>query len=202
MVAADYLAHWVIRACEAGGLSIPEEVCLLGVDNCREICEFSSVAISSIDNNAFQHGYEGATLLGQLLAGRPAPKEPMLVPPGPLHVRASTDVRATRHPNVALALRVIAEHFNDPFLTPKRLAAKVSMSERRLHDAFVRHVGRSIYQELTHHRLQQALKLIQGTTKKLWDIAQASGFNSPEVMSRVFHRQLGRPPSAFRRESL
>lgn len=198
MAAADYLTQWVCKACDGAGLSIPDDVALLGVDNCRVICELAPVGISSIDNNAFQHGYEGAKLLDQLMNGLPAPASPILIPPGALHVRASTDILATRHPHVATALKYIEDHYADRHLTPKVVAAEVPMSERRLLDAFQKYVGRSVYQEIVHCRLQHALRLVQSTDQKLWDIAEASGFTSPELMSRLFQRQLGHPPSSYR----
>ena len=198
MAAADYLTQWVSMACDGAGLSIPDDVALLGVDNCREICELAPVGISSIDNNAFLHGYEGAKLLDQLMNGHPAPTAPILIPPGALHVRASTDILATRHPHVATALKYIEDHYADRDLTPKVVAAQVPMSERRLFDAFLKYAGRSVYQEIVHCRLQHALRLVQSTDQKLWDIAEASGFTSPELMSRLFHRQFGHPPSSYR----
>jgi LacI family transcriptional regulator len=201
MAAADYITQWVNQACAVADLSIPEDVALLGVDNCPEICELAPVALSSIGNNAFQHGYEGAKLLQDLLDGKPAPTEPIRVPPGALYVRQSTSILATRHPHVATAMRYIAEHFADPTLTPKRVATQVPMSERRLHDAFVKHIGRSIYQEIIERRIQCAMHLIKDTKQKLWDISEVSGFGSPEMMSRLFKRQLGHSPSFYRKPS-
>ena len=63
-----------------------------------------------------------------------------------------------RHPQVATALRYIAEHFTDPILTPEQVSAQVPMSARRLHDAFVKHIGRSIYQEILDRRIQLRLE--------------------------------------------
>jgi len=198
MAAADYITQWVAKACTLAKLSVPEDVAILGVDNCREICELAPVSISSIDNNTFQHGYEGAKLLNSLLTRHAPPAKPIRIPPGALYVRESTNIIATRHPHVATALRNIAEHFSEPDLTADHVAALVPMSKRRLNDAFVKYVGRSVYQEITHRRIQHALQLIQNTNQKLWDISENSGFNSPEVMSRLFRRKLGHWPSSYR----
>jgi LacI family transcriptional regulator len=198
MAAADYIAQWVTKACITARLSIPGDVSILGVDNNFEICELAPISISSIDNNTFRHGYEGAKLLHRLMLGRAPPGEPVIVPPGALYVRETTSVMATRHPHVATALRHIAQHFAEPDLTPDHVAALVPMSKRRLNDAFIKYTGRSVYQELTHRRLQHALQLIQKTDRKLWDISESAGFNSPEVMSRLFHRKLGHWPSSYR----
>ncbi len=202
MAAADYLAPWVLQACEQANLSIPADIALLGVDNSLEICELSSIAISSIDNNTEQQGYEAAKLLHKLMQGEPPPAEPVLVPPGALHVRASSDIMATRHPHVATALLYISDHYQENSLTQKQVAAQTAISQRRLHDAFLKYVGRSMYQEITHRRLQQALKMMQSTNITIWDVAEACGFKSAEVMSRLFSRTFGHAPSYFRRPKL
>lgn len=201
MMAADDIARWVIEACEMAGLSIPDDLALLGVDNSREVCELGRVALSSIDNNAFQHGYEAAKLLQRLMDGESPPKEPLRVPRGSLHARQSTDIIAARHPHVAAAMRHIAQHFTDPELTQEKVAAQVPMSMRRLHDAFLRHIGRSIHEEIIERRIRHALQLINESDRKLSDIAEVSGFKMPETMSRMIHRQYGQPASSFRRSS-
>ena len=199
MAAADYMAQWISKACTMANLSIPEDVAILGVDNSREICELAPVSITSIDNNTFLHGYEAAKLLNKLLHGYPSPRKPIRIPPGALYQRESTSIMATRHPHVASALRHISRNFKDPGFTADAVAALVPMSKRRLNDAFVKYTGRSVYQEITHRRIQHALQLIQNTDQKLWDVSESSGFNSPEVMSRLFHRRLGHWPSSYRR---
>lgn len=201
MMAEDQMARWVIEVCETANLSIPDDIALLGVDNSREVCELGQVALSSVGNNAFQHGYEAAGLLQRLMDGEPPPREPLRIPRGSLHARQSTDIIAARHPHVAAAMRHIAEHFTDPGLTQEKVAAQVPMSGRRLHDAFVRHIGRSIHEELVERRLRQALRLIKETDRKLSDIAEASGFKTPETMSRLIHQEYGQPPSSFRRNA-
>lgn len=198
MMAADYLVHWVVQACDIAELSIPKDLALLGVDNSREFCELGSLSLSSIGNNAFQHGYQAASLLQRLFEGEPPPQEPLFIPKGALHVRHSTDIIAAKHPHVATVMRHIADHFTDPDLTCGVISSQVPMSSRRLHDAFVRHVGRTIHEELEERRVQYALRLIKQSRRKLSDIAQDSGFKSPETMSRLFQRNLGHPPSHFR----
>jgi LacI family transcriptional regulator len=141
-------ANWLLQHLPAGDptfgvmaaadLSIPEDVALLGVDNCREICELAPVAVSSIGNNAFQHGYRGDKLLNDLISGGSPPEAPICVPTGTLYVRQSTSILATRHPHVATVLRYISDHSTDPMLSREMVAWLVPMSERWLHNAFVK----------------------------------------------------------------
>jgi LacI family transcriptional regulator len=199
MALADHMTFPIIEACEALELKVPEQVAFLGVDNHPEICELAPISITSIDNNIFQHGYEGAKMLDGLLDGSSPPTQHTIVPAGGVHERQSTDRMVTRHHHVATILSRIEEHSSDPNLSAKVLAEQVPMSHRRLHDAFIKHVGQSIAITLANRRLNHAKKLIQSTNDKLWQVAQKSGFNSPEVMSRLFTRTFGHSPIHYRR---
>jgi LacI family transcriptional regulator len=198
MVASDFMGQLAVQACHDAHLCIPGDVGVLGVDSCPDLCELCSVAISSIDNNTYQQGYEGARLLHRLMQGKKPPAKPILVPPGVIHVRASTDIMAIGHQPVVDALRYIDAHYQESDLAVEAVAAGVAMSKRGLHDAFVKFVGCSVREEITHRRLQQALRMVQGTDEKLWNIAEACGFGSAEVMSRLFQRKYGYAPSYYR----
>ncbi len=202
MAAADFLTQAILQASQQAGVTIPHDTAILGVDNCREICECSHVTITSIDNNAFMHGYEGAKLLDHIMQGKPAPPAPILVPPGPIQLRDSTDIMAVRHPLVVDAMQYIAENFTRSDLTQSEVASKLPITQRRLHDAFAKHTRRTMVEEIQHRRIQHALQLIQTTNRKLVDIAGESGFSSAELMSRTFRRKLGHPPSTFRHPSM
>lgn len=198
MAAADFLTQAILQASQQAGFTIPHDMAIMGVDNCREICECSHVTITSIDNNAFMHGYDGAKLLDSLIVGEPAPAGPVFVPPGPLHVRDSTDIMAARHPLVVAAMQYIADNYTRSDLTQSEVAAQLPITQRRLHDAFTKHTRRTMVEEIQHRRIQHAMQLIQATNRKMSDIADESGFTSAELMSRIFRRKLGHPPSIFR----
>lgn len=202
MAAADFLTQAILQASQQAGFTIPHDMAIMGVDNCREICECSHVTITSIDNNAFMHGYDGAKLLDRLIAGESAPTEPILVPAGSLHLRDSTDIMAARHPLVGEAMQYIAANYTRRDLTQSEVASKLPITQRRLHDAFAKHTRRTMVEEIQHRRIQHALQLIQTTHRKLEDIAGESGFSSAELMSRTFRRKLGHPPSTFRHPSM
>lgn len=60
---------WVLNDCDDVGVSVPEEVAVLGCDNEPLIWDYAPVPLSSIDNNMELQGYEAAKLLGQLMNG-------------------------------------------------------------------------------------------------------------------------------------
>ena len=199
MLASDHFSYWLNIMAESLGLNIPQQLAFIGVDNTHEICELGPISITSIDNNIERQGYEGAKLLHKIIQGANPPDEPIIIPPGHIHVRQSTDILLTRHDKVAKVLRMIEKEYQNSSITASLLSKRIPMSSRRLHDAFVKHVGHSISYALTQRRLNHALQLIQESDLKLWDIAEQSGFASPEVMSRLFRRKLDNPPSFFRK---
>ena len=189
----------LIDACEAADIPVPEQVAILGVDNDDLRCDFAPVPLSSIDDDQRMQGYEAARLLDQLLTGEKPATSRVTVKPKGLVTRVSTDILAIEHPHVAAALRVIWNHYTEP-LTAGDVADTVPMSNRRLHDAFVRHVGRTISEEIKRRRVEHAQRLLlTKPPRKMEDIAREVGFTSGDRMSKVFAAIMGESPSAYRR---
>lgn len=194
----DDYAIEVVQAAIVAGIHVPEELAVLGVGNDELRCPLAPVPLSSINDNAQGIGQQSAALLEQLMNGRPAPQHPLMVPPLGVVTRQSTDILAIEHPMVARALKAIREQFNQP-LTAEGMIADVPMSRRRLHDAFVRAIGRSVAEELTRLRVTHAKRLLSETPFKLHEIASACGFNSEARLVIVFTRQTGMTPGEYRK---
>ncbi len=192
----------VLQACEIAGLHVPEEVAVLGADNDELICDFAPVPLSSVDTDQERQGYEAAALLDRMMNGAPPPKRALLIPPKGVVIRKSSDMLGIKHPHVATALQRIWAHYKEPVATGK-LCTGIPMSHRRLHDAFVSNVGRTMAEELRRCRIDHAQKLLASHEQaKLEDIAERSGFSSADQMGRVFSRYLGISPSQYRRNHL
>jgi len=201
-VAADYIALRVMRACDDAGLSVPEEVAILGCHNDSLICDFSPVPLSSVDDDMERIGYEGAKLLGQIMDGKPSPRDPILIPPKGVASRMSTNVLAVEDPNVARALRFIFEHYHENLIGPEDLAAAAGLSRSALDRAFIKYLGRSPAQEILSVRIAQAKKLLLETDMKAHEIAAKTGFSSIVHFSQAFKRITGHRPSVLRRQSV
>lgn len=193
----DDFAVEILNACQHSNQPVPEQVAVLGVGDDPLRCEFAPVALSSIDDDEELIGYEAAALLGKLLKRQSGHESPVLVPPRAVTTRLSTDILAVEHPLVASALRTIWDHFKEP-IGAKQVAATVPMSYRRLHDAFIRHVGHSISDEITRKRIEYACKLLEESDKKILEIAWLSGFTDHDRMGKVFRRELGITPASYR----
>ena len=194
----DDFAVEVLNACDASRTPVPEQLAVLGVGDDPLRCEFAPVPLSSIDDDEEVIGYEAAALLGRMMNKERPPTEPILIPPRAITTRLSTDILAVEHPLVASALRTIWAHFTEQ-IGAKQIAATVPMSYRRLHDAFIKHIGHSIADEITRKRLEYAQKLLIETDKKTLEIAWLTGFTDHDRMGKVFRRVLGVTPASYRK---
>ncbi len=196
--ATDDLALDLLRTCGDAGVSVPEEIAVLGCDNGELICNFAPVPLSSVDPNLELQGYEAARLLDRLMDGKPAPAEPVLVPPKGVVTRQSTNILAVPHVPTARALRFIWEHYREPIQTPA-IAAAAGMSRRGLERAFLKHLNRTVAEEITRLRVDHAKELLLNTEIKIYQVAERSGFANGMYFSKVFQQSTGELPSHYRR---
>ena len=59
----------VLDACHRVGLTVPDQVAILGIDNDPFLCNLSNPPLSSIDVNPERIGYEAAAVLDRLMQG-------------------------------------------------------------------------------------------------------------------------------------
>lgn len=193
----DREAMYVIQACELAGLKIPDEVAVVGSDNDPLLCDLGLIPLSSVDNRRRDQGYRAAELLDGLMNGEKAPKEPIRVPAGPVIVRYSSEVLAVPDPDLAQALKFIADHYSQP-IDVQQVVDHVNTNRRRLYMLFQQHLGRPIHAEILRRRLEMAKRLLLTTDNKLYAIARACGFLNAQQLTRVFTRELGVSPSKMR----
>ncbi|MFH1500246.1 MAG: DNA-binding transcriptional regulator [Verrucomicrobiota bacterium] len=196
----DEPACEVIYACLESAIPVPEQVAVLGVNNDPLRCDFAPVPLSSIDSNHEVIGYEAAALLDRLLHGEAAPAKPIMIPPVGVVTRLSTDIMAIKHPHVASALLHIWQNYTK-HINAKTVAATVPLSYQRLHAAFLKNVGRTLADEITHKRMEKARTMLAETDKKAYEIALECGFPNDDRMGRVFQRVLGMTPMQYRQRN-
>jgi LacI family transcriptional regulator len=195
----DVWALQVIEACRLGGLRVPEDVAVLGVDNDDLICELARPSLSSVVVPAERVGYEAAALLERLLAGAAPPRDPVLIPPPGVVARQSSDALAITDPDVAAALRHLRGHAAGPLRVADILRA-VPVSRRALERRFRAALGRGLAEEIRRVRVERAKDLLVATDLTMAEVAEQAGFASQQQLSRVFLRETGATPTAFRRQ--
>ena len=189
----------VVEACRIAGLSVPDDVAVLGADNDELRCELARPSLSSIVSPAERVGYEAASLLEHLIHGAEPPAKPLLIPPIGVVTRQSSDVLAGCDPEVTAAVRFIRENAHRP-LSVNDVLRKAPMSRRSLERHFRSILERSVGAEIRHVHLERVRDLLASTALRMDEVASRSGFTSVHYMSRIFRRETGMTPTAYRRQ--
>ena len=197
MACYDIRGREVLEVCRQLGVSVPDEVAVVGVDNDELICDLASPPLSSVIPDTRRTGYEAARLLDLLMAGRSELPLAHLIKPLGIAVRASTDVLATDDAEVSAAVRYIRSHAIEGIKVEDVLRA-VPVSRRVLEARFDKLLGRTPHQEITRVQVERVKELLAETDLPLAVIAHRAGYRHVEYMSVVFKRETGLPPSQYR----
>lgn len=197
----DADAARVLHAAQAAGLSIPEEVAILGVDDETIIAENQSVPLSSIRHDLARIGREAAELLERLMNGEAPPQEAILVPPCGISVRRSTDVVAVSSPLMRRALSLVSKHLADAY-GASELAGDLGISRATLNRLFASELESSPSAEFLRQRIAKARLLLASTDDPMKLIASSCGFCDSAHFANVFRRETGQTPSNFRKTAV
>ncbi len=88
----DEVAIGALRAILGGGLQVPDDIAVIGVDNIR-FADLLRVPLSSIDQNSYQIGERAARLALKLIESRKPLRSAQIVLPIRLVARDSTQAR-------------------------------------------------------------------------------------------------------------
>lgn len=196
LAADDEQAHLVLEACLAAGIHVPADAAVLGIDNDEVFCRASAPALSSVDVNACQVGYEAAGALARRMQGRRVPDR-TLIPPRGVVARQSTDILAVNCPEAAAALQLIRERACDGLLADD-VAAQLSISRSTLDRLLREAVGQSATEALVAARLSRVKADLASTDLPLKTIARRTGFASVQHLANLFRDRVGLTPGRFR----
>jgi len=199
IAANDIHCRRLAIACQRLGYRIPEDVALVGIDNEELTCEFSDPPMSSVDPSWWRVGFEAASVLDGMMAGRPGPTKTVLIRPAGVVLRASSDVLAVSDPLVAKAVTFIRDHAREG-ITVRDVVKHLSVSRRLLELRFSRCLGKSPNAEILRVRVDRAKGMLVQTSLPLGSLAKACGFSDRRSMGNAFSKETGLTPSQYRRK--
>ena len=185
------------ETCRQLGLSVPEEIAILGVQDDDLLCELARPSLSSIAIPAERIGFEAAAMLDRLLTRPHLKPPPLLFAPVRVVTRQSSDILAVSDRQVAEAIRFIQERAHQPILVEDVLDA-VSISRRALERRFRKVFQRSLGEEIRRVHLERAREMLVRTSLGIAAVAKRSGFSDSKHLATVFRQEMGLTPTAYR----
>lgn len=196
----DDRAMSVLESCKIAGLSVPEEVAVLGVDNDELVCNLSSPSLSSIELDFERAGFDAAEHLNALINNKSENKV-ITVSTVEIVQRRSTDILAVEDEEVVSALIYIKQHFHKSIHASDVVNA-TCVSRRELERRFKKCIKRTIKSEIERLRVEMIKNKLVKTNLSIFQIANELEFTDPEHFSRYFKNTTGISPLEYKRNIL
>lgn len=193
----DARARHILQACEHLNIHVPEQLCVIGIDNEELTRYLSRVALSSVAQGSRQMGYQAAKLLHQLLDQKNLPLQRILVPASKVIERRSTDYRSLHDPAVIQAMHFI-RHYACNGIKAEQVLDAVGISRSNLEKRFKEEVGQTIHGVIHEEKLSRARHLLSDSTLVISEISQICGYPSLQYFYSVFKKEYGITPKEYR----
>ncbi len=198
MACNDDCGRQVIEACKLAGLSVPDEIGVLGADNDEVVCGLSDPSMSSVAINFERAGYESALVLHRILRGKRRTSPKIIVSATHVVARRSTDFVAVFDPQVRKALQFVRDHIRENIMVMD-ISRAAGLSRRALEIKFRREIGCSIHEYVRRLRTDKIVRLLVETDLPVGKIAESLGFSDIQHFARYFRTNKEISPLAYRR---
>lgn len=195
----DRCGYGTIHAAQAAGLSVPDDVAVIGVDNDELVYRAVRPELSSVALPLEEIGRRAGALLDSLLRGESPPAEPIELPPIGMEGRDSSRFRGVDDPLVRRVAGFMREHLHEG-IDMAAVVRHSGVSRRTLEYRFREAMGCTPHAELTRLRCQRAGELLRTTGLSLGRIAERCGYASQSYFSKAFTKQTGHRPGAYRQQ--
>jgi len=190
-------AFYVQQTCRELGISIPEQIEVLCVENGFGLCEQAQPAITGI---GIDYGAFAQSAVEMLLAWRSDEHQASSVAcvcEGNLHERGSTAGGRGYGRVAERAREFIRSHAFDG-VSVDEVAHALGVSRRTLEMRVRESLGKSVLEMLHDVRLREAYRLLISTEMPVLDIAMRTGFHSVGTLTMLFKKRFGIPMRLYR----
>jgi LacI family transcriptional regulator len=188
----------VLEACRLAEVKVPEEVAVLGVGDHDIICDMFEPTLSSVDADRQQAGFESAKALDAMMKGQTVKLDNILIRSHSVKARRSTDIMAVEDEQVAEALMYIRSNFKK-LIQVSDVVKYVAVSRRGLERRFRKYLNRSIHDEIRRVQIEYICLLLRESRMSMSQIAAQMGHMELDSLSRMFRKEMGISPRAYRK---
>ena len=199
LAALDERAKQVLNACHISGISVPEQISVLGVNNEKFICETAIPTLSSVEPELEESGYMAAAALNRLMHGGAIPPVAMYGVKGIVE-RLSTSDLSGKSRIVSIAEEFIRRNAATP-IVPQDIAVACRCSLRLLQRSFAAVHGISPAQRLRKERLSRVCAMLRETRTPIDLVGGLCGLPNAKHLKMLFKRTYGMTMGAYRTQS-
>lgn len=187
----DRIAENVLTAAAVEGLSVPDEIAVIGVDNDEDLCQMATPTLTSVATDWEKGGYlTGSALASEMSRPGEGPRRLSFGELG-LVRRGSTTPGAVRvDSRVAEASVFIREHACEG-IGVMDVVRRLGCSRRLAEMRYLQATGHSIFAEIRDAQFARVLVLLARRDVPVGVIADMCGWKSPVALRQYFERRTG-----------
>ena len=190
MRACDDIAPTVFNAARNIGLRIPEDLCIVSVDNNQQLCNNLSPTLTSIEPDFASGGYLAMELLAKIAACVSMPHKHQTYGIATVAVRRST-IAAYSDRRVNNAVRWIETHATTFGTSAMDVVHIIGCSRRHSEHIFHKTTGKTIGGAIADARFEAVEKHLRDNHRNLEFIASGCGFSSAAYLAASFKKRYG-----------
>lgn len=195
------VSRLLVALCQGRGWNVPSDIAVINEYESIALIDQPKPALTHLDMNHERVGYEAAAMLDRMIEGNEVPTRRLLIPPKGVVAKESTDYYAVQDDVVAEALRLISGNLHKR-LSVEMIADGIGVSSRSLQLRFADALGRGVAQEVRRLRVSSAKRMLHDPARQLDEVAKLCGLGSSDTLCKIFRRDVGQSPTAYRKEVL
>ena len=197
----DRTAALVLTAAARHGVTVPDEVAVIGIDDDELLCENMSPPLTSIRADFVAGGRLAGKLLSDLADGAAQSGTSLLYGEQRLVRRLSTRRLNRPAPSIRAVLETIRRRAGDG-ISASDILPMLGGSRRSAEKRFRAATGKSILEEILDVRFDKLQPLLERGHLQLGALAGLAGFSSENHLKRQFKARYGMTLSAWRKQHL
>ncbi len=198
-ICADWLASEVIECIQDLGLSVPDDIALVGYDDALPYA-LTRIPLTTVRVDLRQSGRLAVERLLFRLRNATQQIEPcQILTPPMLVVRASSVQLTPTTERWDFVVRYIQDHFRDD-LSVQQVAGMLGLDANYFSHQFRRVFGKRFTDHVNQLRLQYACQLLLTTDGTIDNVAESAGFQSSNHFYALFKRSYRVSPHAYRKQ--
>lgn len=199
MLTDDWDAPALMEICREAGLQIPRDLVVISTGVHSEIMPFCKPTLSAAQEDQLSQARMAIDTLAALMAGKPAVKPIIELPPLGIMERESTATMAIDDREVAHAVEFIRAHAGDG-INVADVTARARISRVTLERHFREVTGQTLHNYIIHQKVRRVQELLlENPQRSLQGVAKLCGFPDRRRLNQVFRRVTGKSPAVWRR---